>query len=318
MYTFLIGATPINQFHISYTRSVWLVFALIFPFLFAAVYVIDSYCVGEIFEKPILGMIVSSIASLAVFLPLPFILPLLSFSNVTWQIMGAGVCSGIIIQVCQALYFESLDHSDSGIVSAYWNMISAFVPLISYFLLKEILNPAQYIGISILIASSVCISIIDSYLNSKIRSFFLIFLASWLYVVAVFLMDWLFANVQFYVGFLFITTGIIITGLFPLLFIGVSNTFKRNLVVLYPKRKLFICIELLNLMAHGFFQLALKFGTASLVSSMETLTPAYAIIIALLFKRFSRIKLKESTFKHIPIKFFFVGTMVVGVLLIAA
>src|SRR3989344_5929656 len=145
----------------------WLVFALLAPLLFAIVHVVDSYCVDDIYDKPWLGMIVSAIASLIVFLPAPYLLPLIDSSNITLQLVGAAVIAGVIIQINQAIYFEALDHSDASIVTAYWNMIPAFVPLVSFFVFQEQLSVKSYVGIFILVFSSVIFCLLDSTYKSR-------------------------------------------------------------------------------------------------------------------------------------------------------
>lgn len=295
----------------------WLVFSLLFPLLFATVFVIDSYCVGDIFEKSWLGMIVSAAVSLIVFLPLPFVLPWISFNDITWEAVAAGVAAGIIIQICQALYFEALEDSDPGVISAYWNMIPAFVLITSYCILDEVLTLQQYSGIAILVISSVILSIMNANISSGYHSFLLIFVSSWLQVVAIFLMDWLFGFADYYVGFLLVTTGICIAGFFPLLFTDIQKIFKRNLPIIFSRKKLFIVIEIINLLAYGCFQAALKYGNPTLVGSLETLTPAFVVIIALIFVKFFSINIKAATFTKIPYKLALVSVMFIGVLLIS-
>ena len=106
----------------------WLVFALMAPFFFAVVHVLDSYCVSDIFEKPWVGGLTSSLATVVVILmAMPFVLPFIEWSLPPSKIILLALLAGGLIQASQFLYFQALSYSEAGIVAAYWNMIPAIL-----------------------------------------------------------------------------------------------------------------------------------------------------------------------------------------------
>src|SRR3989338_7051364 len=132
----------------------WVLYALTAAVFFAVVHLLDEYCIDEIFEKPWIGVITSALASLVVLIPLPFILPFVGWQWPTYSILLLAISAGALIQVSQLLYFNALANTNAGIVAAYWNIIPAILPILSYFIFGRIFTPNQYIGIVILIFSS--------------------------------------------------------------------------------------------------------------------------------------------------------------------
>ena len=53
----------------------WLFYALLGPPFWALVHILDSHCVGEVFDRPWVGIVTSSLATAVIVLFLPFILP---------------------------------------------------------------------------------------------------------------------------------------------------------------------------------------------------------------------------------------------------
>ena len=110
----------------------WLAFALISPFFWAIVHVLDSYCVEVVFDRPWVGIITSAFAML---IALPFLAIGLIFTGVSpmsAEPIGLCVLSGFVFMASQFLYFKVLSVTESGIVAAYWNMLPLFPRLSSY------------------------------------------------------------------------------------------------------------------------------------------------------------------------------------------
>lgn len=161
----------------------WLLFALSTPLFWSIVHVMDSDCVDEIFEKPWMGAVTSALASIVVFVPLPFILPFVSWEIPKLEIILLSLGAGMLIQISQAFYFQALAYSESGVVAAYWNMTPALLPLATFIATGSILSTTKYAGILILITASVGMCLVDTNLETRWRSFFLMLTASFLQVI---------------------------------------------------------------------------------------------------------------------------------------
>lgn len=295
----------------------WIYFALMTPFFWALVHLADSHCVEEIFEKPWMGVVTSALASMVIYLAIPIFLPFISVETPPLSILFLAFLAGSLIQISQAFYFQSLSYTEAGIVAAYWNMTPAFLPLFSYFFFKEILNIPEYIGIGILIFSSVSLCLLDSNFKTRWNSFFLMLLASLLQVIALLLEDKVFEQTTYLIGFYAITSGLIFTGALPLLFKKVRETFRKNAHRVKPAVKIFLIVEIFNLCALATSQKAIDLGNPSLVAAVETSVPAYTFILSLILLGFSSRFGDIETWKKLPLKLTFVATMIVGVYLVS-
>ena len=295
----------------------WLYFSLLAPLFFAIVHVIDKHCVEEIFEKPWFGMITSALASLVILAPLPYILPFISWNWPSFNIILLALVAGALIQFSQGLYFQALDYSEAGIVAAYWNMVPALVPMLSFFILRQRLTFLEYIGIAILILVSTAFCLIDTNLESRWKSLLLMFVAGVMQAIMFLLQDIVYANAGYIESFLIITSGLIIAGCSPLILKNVRKQFCSEKSVLIPAAKFFVIVEIANLIALALSQKAVDLGVPSFVAAVESTIPAYTfvllIILTNIFPRFGDPEAKRK----IGTKFLLIGMMVFGILLIA-
>jgi drug/metabolite transporter (DMT)-like permease len=295
----------------------WLYFALLAPLFFGIVHVIDKYCVEDIFEKPWFGMITSALASLIIFAPLPYLLPLITWHWPALNIILMALAAGALIQLSQGFYFQSLAYSEAGIVAAYWNMVPAFVPILSFFILNERLSAFSYIGIAILIFGSTAFCLIDSNRGARWKSFGLMFIAALMQTIMFLLQDVVYANSGFLEAFLIITTGLIIAGCSPLLFKNVRNHLSSNSRLLIPAAKLFVIVEVANLIALALSQKAVDLGVPSLVAAVESTIPAYTFVLLMILTNILPKFGDPEAKKRIMIKFPIIAAMVFGVSLLA-
>lgn len=168
------------------------IFFIICPLFFAIVHVMDSYCVEDVFEKPWMGMITSAIASTIALMPLPYVMPFLNWELPSITIVAIALFTGALIQTSQAFYFQALSYSEAGIVASYWNMVPAIVPLLSFIFFRERLSLSEYAAIYTLICVSVLFCLIDSNLEARWKSFYLMLISAFMQAVMFLLQDIIF------------------------------------------------------------------------------------------------------------------------------
>ena len=300
----------------------WIQYALFSSFLWAIVHVLDEHCVDKIFSKPWLGVVSSSGISAGIFL----LLPLLNIPFVIphWDLLAICLVTGAIIQLSQYFYFRALDCSDSGTVSAYWNLTPIFLIIISYWLFGYLITSNNYLGIALLIIASIGLCSIDKFSN-RWNTLYLMSIASGLLTIVMTIEKYIFDRTDFFGAFLSITAGMIISGLACLAITEVRSTLIRDLPKIQQALPIFIAIELLNLAALYTGQVAVKLGVPVLVSAIEASTPAYAFGLSLLIALFQR-RLdsptqrlcQRETDRKLPLKWGFVGLMIMGVWLLGA
>ena len=292
----------------------WIQYALFSSFLWAIVHILDEHCVDSIFSKPWLGVITSSGISAGIFLLVPFlnqpiILP-------SWDVAIICLLTGAIIQLSQVYYFRALDCSDSGTVSAYWNLTPTFLPVISYWLFGYIITGNNYIGIGLLLVASIGLCAIDKF-ESKWDTLYLMSIAASLQTGVVLLEKYIFDRSQFFGAFLTISMAIVVTGLFSLGMREVRVSLVKDLPKIKKALPVFIIIELINWAALYTGQSAVKMGIPALVSAIEASIPAFAFGISLTVMGLHH-KIDAETRRKLPIKWAMVALMMVGVWLIGA
>lgn len=291
----------------------WIILALAASICFALVHVLDEYCVEEIFEKAWFGTITSALASLVIFLPLPLILPFTGWSWPSFQIIAISIFAGILIQMSQLLYFNALSKTNAGTVAAYWNLIPAILPILSFFILNRVLTPYQYTGIVILILASNVMLLADHNFETRISAFFLMVGASILQAVSYLLQDFVFENTGYLEGFILFTFGIILVGTLPLACPPVLRAFRKGERKMSKVINLFVGIEIINLIALAFAQKSLQIGIPSLVASVETTIPGFTFLITLGAISFFQMRLDENATSNLLKKITALALMAVGV-----
>lgn len=295
----------------------WLLYALLSPLFWAIVHLLDWYCVERLFEKPWMGAITSSLASCSVFL----LLPLFS-SNIIWQlphleVIAAAILVGILIQISQVFYFQSLSYSEAGIVAAYWNITPTVLPIVSFLLLGRVFQARHYLGIVTLILVSVGFCLADTNFKARWKAFYLMSFACCIQAVALLLEEYVFHHSAFFIGFLLTTIGIIISGIFPLFIRSVRRSFFKTLATMQSSISILFAIELINLVALLLSQRAIALGIPALVAAIETTIPAYTFILSVGLYRFNLPLSDVRTLHHLRLKLLLLGAMMAGIWLIS-
>lgn len=300
------------------SKAMWIVFALMTPIFWSAVHVMDSHCVDAVFEKAWMGVITSALTSVVVIIFLPFVFSYFVGENqIQFKYILLALSVGFFIQVSQFFYFKSLSYSEAGIVAAYWNFTPAFLPIISFIFLKDILTINEYIGIFLLVISSISFCFIDGNLQYRWITFLLMAIASAFQVTALLIEDALFNHMQYLPGFFLITIGIIISGTSPLLIKKIRIMFVNNIKKIYSSIYILFGIEILNLCALATSQKAISIGNPSLVAAVETSVPAYTFILSILFISIAPKYSDPEALRRFGWKMLLVTIMITGVWIIS-
>jgi drug/metabolite transporter (DMT)-like permease len=279
--------------------------------------VLDSHCVSDIFEKPWMGLVTGACSSFIILLPLGIVSLWTGWTMPPAHIVAMALLAGILIQCSQLLYFYALRNTEAGIIAAYWNLVPVLVALISFLLLKEVLVPLHYVGIAVLIGTSVAFCLLDSNLHARWNSLILMTIASAMQAVLILLEDRVYQVTPFLVGFGITTLGLILAGMVPVFFRHTRTQLKKNLAVLLPAATLILTIELINLLALFFSGRALDLGIPSLVSAVETTIPGYTFILSILLLTLLPRLGDGKAWRKLPLKLGLVGTMSIGVYFLA-
>jgi drug/metabolite transporter (DMT)-like permease len=296
----------------------WLYYALLGPPFWAVLNILDSHCVGNVFDRPWIGVIIGSLATAIMLLAFPFVLPYVAWELPEWHIIALAFLVGGLIQLQQAFFFQALEQTESGIVAAYENITPTLLPFASYFLLGDVLQPWHYVSIFVLVIASLCFAMIDVSRNGRWDSLFLMLIASSIQVAVILIEKYVFQHSAFVISFMFILIGVVLSGVLPLLLASnVRKTFCSNIPKLKPYIPLFIGLEFANVFALYLSQKAVDLGSPTLSSAMEATVPAYSFLFTIVLLFFKHRYGNEDARYRLRTKLVLVGIMAVGVMQIA-
>ena len=297
----------------------WIFFALLGPFFWAIIHLLDSHCIEKVFDRPWMGVITSSLSSLVTFLILPFAAPFVVWEISGWDIVGLALLTGALIQISQAFYFQALEYSEAGTVAAYSNITTILLPIVSFIFLDQNLELGNYLGMIGLVACSGCFCLLDQSVSGRSRSFFYMLLACSAQVGVLLLEKHIFEHISCsFLVFLLVTVGFTVSGFCPLLLSPVRKAFQNNISSLKTAMAIIIGIDIINFIAIFCGQQAVRLGTPSLVAAIETTTPAYTFFLSalllLVLPRYADPRVRHQ-FK---LKLLLVSLMVIGVGLVSS
>lgn len=297
----------------SKNQFMWLFFALLSSALWAVVHVLDSHFVQFRFERPWMGVTTSALASLIVFPMAIIVAPFFDWVIPSWQVACAAVVAGILLQLSQALYFQSLAHSEAGIVAAYWQLTPAMLPFVAFLLLKRVLGLGEYMGIAVTVTAAVWMCLLDGKVKARWRSFGLMSGAAALQVVVLLLLDWVYERIPYFEGFLLMTSGIVLCGILPLASSQVRSVFRRGRLMLRSSTRLIVGIEIVNLLAYAASSKAIQLGQPELVAAAEATMPGFCFLLSVAFLRLAPAFGDRETLNSLGWKLACVACMAIGV-----
>ncbi|CAD6875453.1 EamA family transporter [Methylomonas fluvii] len=293
----------------------WLFYAFLGPPFWALVHILDSHCVGNVFYRPWMGVITSSLATMFILLLGLCILPLVEWQFPDWHYIALALLAGGLIQLGQGFYFQALEKTEAGIVAAYGNFTPTLMPLASYYLMGDVLQPCYYLAIGVLVLASICFCLIDVSRQGNGHSIVLMLMASTAQISAILIEKFVFSHITFFMGFVTIIFGVALSGVLPLVVVpSVRKAFRCNLPKIKPLAPLILGIEIANVIALYFSQRAVDLGSPSLAAAMETTVPGYTFVLGILMFSLKHRYGNEAACYRLRTKLVLVGIMTAGIM----
>jgi uncharacterized membrane protein len=295
----------------------WVILALTSSAFWAIVQVCDHYSVNDVLSDPWLGVVSSSFAMLAHF---PILACGLFVTGMQPVSLGAGllcVVAGAGFMAGQSFYFRAMAISESGIVSAYWNMLPVMLLVINFTFLGERLTFWQYLGSAVLIASSCAFCVVADSGPRRWQALGMMTVATAFVVLYFLILEIILQDNGTYSCFLIIIVSMTAFGLSPLLLRKRRTVFYANWSQLRSIGLMLFLAESANLLALAASQYAIDLGPASLVAAVEAAIPGFTFLLSLLlyaiFKKYG----EENAHHRLAIKMVLVATMIWGVYLVS-
>lgn len=272
----------------------WLVISFLAPMFWALVNTIDVYFVDGIYRDELDGVIISGVFQI---LPWPVILLLTSsgLPSVIGDIFSKGLsilillpfAGGFLYTMAFYFYFKTLfGKNDVSMLQVIWNLTVVAVPILSFFIFKEILPFNKYFGMAVALSGAVILAmgrdlrgnITYNYLCTMFCAVILLSLSMVFCERSYNVFSGVYDMLGFWAGFLFFSLGSFCAGA---LF---SFFFRRNPLLLIKKYyKIFILAEGIYFMGNLCSQRALDTApSASYVAVIETFVPVFVLVYSLL------------------------------------
>lgn len=302
----------------------WLFLALLAPFFWALVNVIDAYFVKGIYKSEYDGIIISGVFQILVWV----LVPALGMGGET-KAFGAllAVFGGFFSMLGTFFYFRSLfAHADAALVVIIWSTIGVVVPVAEALVFGERLFMVQYFGIAIVFAGAVLLSADPGIRSRKVGKIYvnMIFAVAFCSAALIF-EDKAYEQVSFWNGTLFISLGGFLGGIF----FWIIRPGEKNSHVRLAKRyfKIFFIAEALALIGMVISYKAIQSGPVSLVSAVENIQPIWIMATCLVIYFFAsllRLKnveaiqaIKENQIASWKIKLIAVLVAAIGIYLVS-
>jgi len=295
----------------------WFYLALLAPFLYAVVNLIDDNLIRAIDKGP--GLI-AMIAGLFGALPLISLL-FLDVHGIPGKFAIMSVIAGFLTITYYYFYFKALEVEQPSVVVALFSLVPATLPFLAFFFLGERLTALQILGFIVVLGASFTLAVTDIKKFKFSDAIWFIVVAAALLDITSLLSKYVYQNVDFYSAYMFFSAGMGLGGI-AMLIISRSNSeglaalksLKSHLKKILP----FIVIgELFNLSAEFTLNLAVSKGPVSLVRVIEGIQPIFVLLIALALFPFAPRYFREAGEGHLKKKFIGMVVIVIGLGLIS-
>ncbi|MFZ3031841.1 MAG: EamA family transporter [Candidatus Moraniibacteriota bacterium] len=276
----------------------WLIIAFVAPALWALVNLIDVYFVNDVYRDEYDGTIISGLFPLLPWVLVPFGMVVFDFPEHQWWLF---LISGMLFLFANFFYFKSLfSNNDAALVQIFWNLTVPLTIMISWIFLKESLELRQYVGMGIVIVGVIYLSLQKKSGKWKPKEVLknmvpaAVFLALSLVLAEYAYRE---SSAGFFDGYLVFALGMV-TGALIISLVSKGGFHDRFAQVAKLTGKYFVVFffaELLALVGTIASQRAVDLSpSASLVATIESLSPVFVMAFSILIIFFGRFLMKEK------------------------
>lgn len=269
----------------------WFLVALIAPFLWSLVVLLDVYFVHQVYEKAHEGTAISGLFQGCVILLVPFV-------GFTWPGNTAGVLfvvGGVAFIASFHWYFKSMFLvGDGALVQILWNLTTVLVPVLAWAIAGESLSLANYAGIALAFVGGTALAW-DGKIEKKD-----LFAVAKMMGPAIFFLSLsmvlqksgyeMVGDHSFWSGFFLFSLGVVIGGVFVFLFHNERKILFKRVSGMGRKYLLvFFIAESFSVLGTLASQKAISLAPGvSLVAVIESLVPLFVMLNSLLLAFFCR------------------------------
>lgn len=269
----------------------WLLFALVNPFLFAVTQFIDKYLIDKKVKDPWLISVLGGIISLAV---AGAVILFHGFYLIAPTQILLLILAGAALTYYMVPYFIALASDDTSNVTPLFQFVAVFVLLLSYVFLKEVLSGRQLFAFVLLFGGGLMLAANTTsekgFISVK-KSFWLMMLASFIASTSSIFFKLVSIHVDFLTTMIYVNFGIGLSSFSLLLKPSLRKNFFKEVRKLSLGVWTMLAIDdLINLGGELTLLFAVSLAPASLVNAFGAVQPLYILLLgvtlSLLFPRF--------------------------------
>lgn len=278
----------------------WLYFALLSSLLISGVNIIDKILISDYRIPPLVYVLVISATSL---MPL-VILPFFTLTALPFGVLVFTIVVGFVRIYYTLPYFKALSVEEVSRVIPLLQLTPVFVLILSSLLLRETLNPQEYVAFGLLVLGGTLFAV---RLGKGIRislAFYLMILSSFLLAVYSVALKYLFSTQDFYTVFIWVQ----IAGFIAFFQLLSFRPLRGSLVTTYKTTSGKIGVILVAEQAVAYvsvfaYSYAIAHGPITLISSVGATQPLFVLLFAtVLSYRFPRVLREELTRMDLALK----------------
>lgn len=256
----------------------WFYLALLAPFLYAIVNLLDDNLLSFVYKSPYLATsfagIYGALPLVAIFFKAPHIPMSLALLSMLAGLTFIGFCF---------FYFKGLQSSSPSVVVAILSLSPAAIPFFAHYILHEDLKIQEILGLSLVLLASFGLTVTDIRRLKFSSALLPALLAAGFTVAEALLTKYVYQRVHFYPAYMFFSAGVGLGGVAFLCLklndnIESLRTIRKSIKKVLP---FFILNESLAVAAGFTLNLAVSRGPVSLVKVAEGIQPMFVLLIAL-------------------------------------
>lgn len=291
----------------------WITFSILAALLWAIVNIVDKYILTKWVRKPPIPVIILGIVGLIVSIAIYFIYgfsPLSSFN------IFLALVAGVLYILLTVFYFRALKLGEVSRVTPLFYLSPLFILFFATIFLGEIFTPFKYLGIFLLAAGAILISLKNLSKISFSKSFWWMMLCVITISINQLLTKYLLNFADYRTIFAYVRLGGVI-GIIPIVYIYFPELIKS--VRKHGKRVVAVISinEVLNLLGVLSITIALSTSYVTLANALSSVQPFFVLLFSVILSLFFPSILKEEISKSIIfLKLFAIILMFVGAILI--
>ncbi len=290
----------------------WLILTLLATTMFAIVQIIDKIYMSKWIKQPAIPVIIFGFIGIAASFVISLVKGLASISIFNLFI---AIISGASFVIMSILYFKAIQLEEVSRVGPLFHLAPIFVLIIAAIFLNESFTLLKYIGIFLLVAGAILLSIRSFDIKFN-KSFFLMIFAALFLALSSTSIKYLLNFMDYWSAFSYARFGAIII-LLPVIFIYLPDLKK-----LATKQKEILTIissnELINITALFIMTVAISIGFVTLVQALITTQIIFVLLFSTVLSIYYPKILEEEISKNIIFqKIIAIILMLAGAIIVA-